>query len=166
VPPKAKGKRRRETIRPLSGLDVEELLGQNKKVKISHENSIPEFKQMLARSESLSQIEDATKQMGDIVCTLIKESFADINYDRAAENLRAMREELINFEEPGLYNNFLRGLKKKINSGQLDGDRREMWRDKIIAGRLNLITDRESEVSDITEEEAKKVCSSLPIYLV
>ncbi len=102
-------------------------------------------------------IEDATKQMGDIVCALIRESFADINYDRAAAHLGVMREELISLEEPDLYNSFLRDLKKKIHHKELDGDRMDMWRGKIIAGGLGLIIDQESEVSSVTEAEAKKV---------
>lgn len=112
---------------------------------------------MLAAADELSTIEDATKQLGKIVASLIHDSFADINYDRATENIRVMREELINLEEPGLYNSFLRDLRKKIDGGDLNGDRREMWRGKIIPGRLNLITQRESEASDVTDEEAKNV---------
>lgn len=165
MPPKAKGKRKRETVKPISGLDVDALLGQKKKgTKIAPENAIPEFKQMLAAADEVSTIEDATKQMGEIVSRLIRDSFADINYDRAAENLRVMREELISLEEPGLYNSFLRNLKKKIDGGDLNGDRREMWQEKIVAGRLTLITERETEVSDVTEAEAKEV--SCPISFI
>lgn len=157
MPPKVKGKRKRETVKPISGLDVDALLGQKKAAKITPENAIPEFKQMLAAADEVSTIGDATKQLGEIVCTLIRDSFADINYDRAAENMRVMREELINLEEPGFYNAFLRELKAKIDGGDLNGDRREMWRERIIPGHLNLITERESEASDVTEAEAKKV---------
>lgn len=99
----------------------------------------------------------AVKQMGEIITALIRESFADINYDRAAENLRVLREELIDFEEPKRYNDFLRDLKKKIFGFELDGDRMEMWTERIIAGRLGLITNQESEPSTVTEEEAKEV---------
>ena len=91
------------------------------------------------------------------MCALIRESFADINYDRAAAHLGVMREELISLEEPDLYNSFLRDLKKKIHHKELDGDRMDMWRGKIIAGGLGLIIDQESEVSSVTEAEAKKV---------
>lgn len=120
---------------------------------------------MLAAADELSTIEHAAKQMGMVIRSIISDSFADINYDRAAENLRVMREELINMEEPGLYNSFLRDLKKKLHAGDLNGDRREMWREKIIPGRLNLITERESEASDVTEEDAKNVSSYLPTRL-
>ena len=145
-------------VKPISGLDVDALLGQQKKgAKITPGNAIPEFKQTLAAADEVSTIEDATRQMAEIVTSLIRDSFADINYDRAAENIRVMREELINLEEPGLYNNFIRSLKTKIKSGELNGDREEMWREKIVLGSLGLITGKESDVSEVTEEEAKGV---------
>lgn len=92
--------------------------------------------------------------MGAIVRTLIQDSFADLFYGRAAENLRVMREELISLEVPALYNTFLTGLKKSILSGELNGDRREMWFKHIIGGRLDLITQEESEVSALTADAA------------
>jgi len=95
--------------------------------------------------------------MGEIVRKLIHDSFANLNYARAAENLRVMREELIALDLPGLYNKYLTGLKKSILSGELDGDRREMWFKHIIAGHLGLISQDESEVSEVTTEEAKAV---------
>jgi ATP-dependent DNA helicase 2 subunit 2 len=64
-----------------------------------------------------------------------------------------MRDELVALEEPELYNDFLRSLKKNIASGELDGDRREMWW-RIKFEKLGLVTKKESEVSKITEEEA------------
>jgi ATP-dependent DNA helicase 2 subunit 2 len=157
VPPKVKGKRKRETVKPISGLDVDALLGQAKRSKISPDNAIPEFKQALGAATEVKAIEEATKQMGEIVCNLVRESFADINYDRAAASMGVMREELIALEEPELYNKFLRDLKKKIHNKELNGDRLDVWRGKIIPGGLGLITDQESEVSSVTEAEAKKV---------
>ncbi|KAL1873454.1 hypothetical protein VTK73DRAFT_952 [Phialemonium thermophilum] len=156
VPPKAKGKRKRETIKPISGLDVDALLGQKKKIKITMENAVPEFKQMLASAEQISTIENATKQMGGIVLNLIRASSGSSNYDRAAENIRVMREELISLEEPELYNKFLRDLKDKLFKGDLGGDRRDLWRQKIVGLGLNLITQQESEASEVTEADAKK----------
>jgi len=92
--------------------------------------------------------------MSDIIRKLIQESFADLQYGQAAENLRVMREELIDLEVPAVYNKNLRALKKSILSGELDGDRREMWFKHVVGGRLGLITKDESEVSDITAAEA------------
>ncbi|KAL8370347.1 hypothetical protein RB595_000634 [Gaeumannomyces hyphopodioides] len=156
VPPKVKGKRRRETVKPMSGLDVDALLGKEgpkKRAKISVENSVPEFKQMLAAADEVSTIEDATRQMGVIIRDLIQNSMGDANYDRATENMRVMRDELVALEEPELYNDFLRSLKKMIAAGELCGDRREMWW-YIKLGKLGLVSKKESEVSPVTEEEA------------
>lgn len=155
VPPKVKGKRRRETVKPISGLDVDALLdkeGPKKRAKISMENSVPEFKQMLASADDVSTIEDATRQMGVIIRNLIHDSMGDSNYDRATENMRVMRDELVALEEPGLYNDYLRSLKKMIAAGELNGDRREMWW-HIKLGKLGLVSKKESDVSTVTEEE-------------
>ncbi|KAL2022329.1 hypothetical protein VTK56DRAFT_5727 [Thermocarpiscus australiensis] len=156
VPAKAQGRRgRKEPVKPLSGLDVDALLGERKRTTISPENAIPEFKQTIATAEDDATIESAAKQMGDIVRKLIHDSFADVLYARAAENLRVMREELISLEVPALYNKSLTALKKSILSGELNGDRREMWFKHIIGGHLGLITQDESEVSEVTVDEAK-----------
>lgn len=153
VPAKAKGKRfKKDTVKPLSGLDIDSLLGSSKRTSITKENAIPEFKQALATAADDVTVESAVKQMGEIIKKLIQESFADLNYERAAENLRVMREELIGLEMPVLYNKFLTSLKSNILSGALDGDRREMWFKYIIGGHLSLITSDESEMSGVTAE--------------
>ncbi|KAK3948886.1 SPOC like C-terminal domain-containing protein [Pseudoneurospora amorphoporcata] len=160
VPPKVQGKHgRKDTVKPLSGLDIDALLGETrpraKKTPISTENAIPEFKQILETAEDDETVETAAKQMGDIICKLISDSFADVLYPRAAENLRVMREELISMEVPTLYNTYLMGLKESLLSDELNGDRREMWFRWVVGGRLGLITQGESEVSEVSEEEAK-----------
>jgi len=158
VPAKAQGKRwKKDTVKPLSGLDIDSLLGQSRKTAISRENAIPEFKQALATAADDATVESAVKQMGEIVRKLIQESFADLQYAQAAENLRVMRQELIDLEMPALYNKYLTNLKKSILSGELDGDRREMWFKHIIGGRLSLITQEESEVSGVAAEILKEV---------
>lgn len=132
-------------------------MGQSKRAAISKDNAIPEYKQALARAANDATVESATKQMGEIVKKLIQDSFADLQYPQAAANMRVMREELIGLEMPVLYNNFLKSLKTTILSGELNGDRREMWFRHIIGGKLSLITQSESEVSDVTDEAAKDV---------
>lgn len=67
-----------------------------------------------------------------------------------------MRDEMIEIEEPGVYNAFVRGLKQKLLAGELGGDRREMW-DGIRKHRLGLVEKRHSESSEVGEEEANKV---------
>jgi ATP-dependent DNA helicase 2 subunit 2 len=136
---------------------VDSLLGERKRTNISMENSIPEFKQTLATATDDATVEKAVKQMGEIIRKLIQDSFADLLYARAAENLLVMREELISLEFPALYNKFLTALKKSLLSGELNGDRREMWFKYIVGGHLGLITQSESGASEVTEEQAKAV---------
>ncbi|KAK1239765.1 hypothetical protein MKX07_001219 [Trichoderma sp. CBMAI-0711] len=159
VPPKAKGKRQRETVKPISGLDVDALLGEEQKGSISPENAIPDFKRALNSSEEVEQIADATKQMGAIVRSLITDSFGDSKYAQAMEGIGAMREELINLEEPGLYNDFVRDLKKSLLSGALGGDRRDFWF-KMRWAKLGLVDKKQSEVSSVTLEEADEFYKS------
>jgi ATP-dependent DNA helicase 2 subunit 2 len=157
VPPKQKGRKRgRDIEKPLSGLDVEKLLGSEKRMKISADNAIPEFRQLLATTEDTGAIEDASKQMITIIENYIKHSTGDSGYARAAEAIRVMREELDELEEPGIFNDFMRRLKKKILKGELGGERREMWW-QIRRNRLGLIDKKSNPQSDITEEDAKAV---------
>lgn len=157
---KGKGKRQRETSQttgPISGIDVVALLREGeaaKRKKISKGNSIPEFKQILADASEEKAIAQAVKDMGRIVQSLIKESTGDSNYNRALENIGVMREQMIDYEMPGLYNDFLRDLKTKLQSDALEGDRKEMWHDIRWAKGLGLITKDQSEPSDVTAEEA------------
>ncbi|KAL5003782.1 ATP-dependent DNA helicase II subunit 2 [Aspergillus recurvatus] len=156
VPPKAKGRKRaREPEKPLSGLDVDALLHQEKRVRISPNNAVPEFKQALAQAENIETTKDAVKQMRSIIEDQTRHSLGDANYDRITEGLGVVREELIAYEEPCLYNEFIRGLKEALLKEKLGGDRRELWW-LIKRSKLGLIEQRESELSEVTEEEAKK----------
>jgi ATP-dependent DNA helicase 2 subunit 2 len=154
VPPKAKAKYKREQITPISGLDVDALLKQpnNKRAKIDANNAIPEFKQMVESALDPSTFEEAAKQMGQIIRQLITDSFGDGNFERATENMGAFREQMVNYEEPDLYNNFVKDLKKRLLSGELGGDRRELWW-HMKGAKLGLIDSVASEVSKVTPEE-------------
>lgn len=157
VPPKAKGrKRNREADKPLSGLDVDELLRGEKRLKISPDNAIPEFKQALASSTDLNAMKEAIEQMRNIVENEIRHSLGDAKYDHIVECLNTMKEELIGYEEPGLYNVFVKELKTKILGEELGGDRRELWW-LIRRHKMGLIDKEHSEFSDVTEEQAKEV---------
>ncbi|KAI9679822.1 MAG: ATP-dependent DNA helicase II subunit 2 [Caeruleum heppii] len=161
VPPKQKGrKRNRDQPKPLSGLNVDELLGRQKRTKIAADNAIPEFKQMLATTEDPNAIEDAAKQMSGIITAQIKNSFGDIAYARAVEALSVMREELTGLEEPAIYNVFIKDLKRKLLAGELGGNRREMWWE-LRKSRLGLIDKKQSSLSEVTEEEGKEVAPLL-----
>lgn len=160
VPPKAKGRKRtRETEKPLSGLDVDSLLHQEKRSKISANNAIPEFKQTLAQAENIEAIKDATKQMMVIIEDQIRHSLGDANYDRVIEEMGTMRDELISYEEPTSYNDFLGQLKDKLLQEKLGGDRQELWW-LIRRNKLGLVVQRESDLSKVTEAEAKEFMSA------
>lgn len=148
---------------PVSGLNLDDILAdgvQVKKTKISKENAVPEFKQVLqslARANEDEGIVKAVKEMGKIVETVVTESMGDSNYDRATENIGVMREQMIGLELPELYNDFMRDFKTKLKSGALGGDRKEMWLKIRYPGRLGLITQAQSDASNVTDEEARNV---------
>ncbi|KAI0883641.1 ATP-dependent DNA helicase II subunit 2 [Annulohypoxylon maeteangense] len=158
VPPKAKSRREKgNKPEPISGLDVDALLNQpqNKRHKIDPKNAIPEFKQMVEYASEESEIEGASKQMGSIIRSLISNSLGDSGYDRAVENLAVFRDTMVKWEMPAIYNSFLRDLKKRLLSGELGGDRRELWwQMKGARSALGLIDQNISEPSKVTPEEA------------
>ncbi|KAI1402222.1 ATP-dependent DNA helicase II subunit 2 [Hypoxylon fuscum] len=158
VPPKAKGRREKgKKPQPISGLDVDALLNQpeNKRKKIEADNAVPQFKQMVEYANEESEIEDAAKQMGGIICSLITNSLGDSGYDRAVENLGVFRDTMVRWEMPDLYNSFLTDLKKRMLSGALGGDRRELWwQMKGARATLGLIDQSVSDPSKVTPEEA------------
>ena len=161
VPPKVQSrKRNRNEIKPLSGLDVGALLGNNKpkKLKITRENPIPEFRQALDNAESVEAIRDAVKQLSGIIEAQIRDSFGDIAYGKAVEELSTMRSEMIEMEEPEAYNEVVRGLKGKLLGEELGGDRREMW-SEIRRNKLGLIERKSSDKSGVEEEEARAFLS-------
>jgi ATP-dependent DNA helicase 2 subunit 2 len=156
VPPKVKGRGKRalrNREKPLSGLDVDELLGNPKRVKIDTQNLIPSFKQALASTDDLDTIQAAANDMSNTIRTYISSSIGDSGYNRALEAIRVMKDELTELEEPEIYNNVIRGLKKDILNGSLKGDRREMWW-RIRGSKYGLIDRKRSFASDVTEEEA------------
>lgn len=166
VPPKARSRRtRREAPKPLSGLDVNALLSskdQQQRKKISPENAVPEFKQLL---DTATTFEDADKicreacdQLGTIIENFIRHSVGDSGYGRAVEAIGCMREECLDIEHPSIFNVFLKKLKSKIMAEELGGDRREMWF-AIRKNRLGLIKRTEQSGSGVTEEEAKEFMS-------
>lgn len=94
--------------------------------------------------------------MTAIIEDQIKNSLGDANYDRVVESLGIMREELISYEEPALYNDFLKPLKEKLLKEELGGDRRELWW-LVRRSKQGLIDQSESDRSEVTQDEAKEV---------
>ena len=111
---------------------------------------------MLEAADTDDTILNAAQQLQAIVETRIKDSFGDVAYGRAVEELGVLREEMIEFEEPGIYNDIVRDLKKKLLGSELGGDRREMWWE-VRKARLGLVKNRDSLQSKVGEEEAEQV---------
>lgn len=158
VPPKVKGRGKRQRTdrdKPLSGLDIDELLGNPKRVKIESNNLIPSFKQALAATDDLDAVQEAADGIAKEIRSLITNSIGDSAYGRALEAIRVMREEITELEEPEIYNEFVRDLKEEILGGKLNGNRRELWW-RIRGSKYGLVDQKRSLVSDVTEEEGKK----------
>lgn len=94
--------------------------------------------------------------MAGIIESQITHSLAHSNYDRVIEGLGTMREELVDYEEPGIYNDFLRALKAKLLAEELGGDRTELWW-FVRKGKLGLIEKREVASSTVEDDEARQV---------
>lgn len=118
---------------------------------------------MLSRAENIETIHSAVKQLCAIVESQIKNSLSDANYNRVVEALGTMREELVDYEEPALYNEFLRSLKSKILAEELGGDRKELWW-LLRRSKVGLIDKATSDMSEVSEKEAKEV--SIIIFLM
>ncbi|KAK8050583.1 Ku70/Ku80 N-terminal alpha/beta domain-containing protein [Apiospora phragmitis] len=161
VPSKATGRRQRDKVVPRSGLDIDALLKQpeHKRAKIDANNAIPEFRQIMNTSDNEDVVNDAAKQLGQIIRDLISDSMGDLNYERAIEDLGVLREGMVDFELAALFNTFLLDLKNKIISGELGGDRRELW--WMMKGKkLGLIDNLTVESSNVTPEEAAEVSTA------
>jgi ATP-dependent DNA helicase 2 subunit 2 len=158
VPPKSLGRKQKsDKIKPVSGLDVDALLqSDSKRGKIDPDNAIPEFKQMVEYAEDDSVIEEAAKQFGNIIRSIVTDSLGDAGYDRAIECIGVLRKQMISYEAPHAYNSFVKDFKKRLLSGELGGDRRELWW-QVKGARLGLIDHNASEPSKVTPEEAAEV---------
>lgn len=156
VPPKTKGRGKRSRTdreKPLSGLDIDALLGNPKRVKISSENLVPSFKQALAATDDLEAIQEAANAMAAEIRNLIKNSVGESGYGRALEAVRVFRDEITELEEPDMYNTFVRELKSELLGGELGGDRREMWW-RVRGSKYGLIDRKRCFASDVSEEDA------------
>ena len=156
VPPKVKGRGKRnrsEREKPISGLDVDALLGNPTQVKIDPTNLVPSFKQALNATDDLAAVQSAADAMAKEIRSLVQNSVGESAYERVLEAIRVLRDELTELEEPEMYNNFVRDFKTELLGGALNGDRREMWW-RIRGSKYGLIDQKRSLVSDVTEKEA------------
>ena len=111
---------------------------------------------MLDTTEDPNGIHQAAAQLAAIIEKHITESFGDSAYARVLEEMRVLRSEMIDMEEPGIWNDWIKELKTKIVGGTLGEGRAELWW-MIRKDRLGLIVKGESEVSKVGEEEANQV---------
>lgn len=155
-----KGKKgRQEVVKPLSGLDIESLLVKHKpdKKAISKENAVPEFKQTLATATADEVVFKAVDEMAEIVRELLQGA-GDVNYQRAQEYIKVMREEMIDLEFPDTYNDFIRDFKDRIFKEEF-GNRTEFWMNLNFA-KLGLIDTTTLPESGVSPDEAKEVRDS------
>lgn len=104
----------------------------------------------------MESVNDSVEQMASIVEDQIRYSLGDANYERVVEYLGVVREEMIDYEAPEIYNRMIKSLKHKLLHGELGGDRREMW--WLLKRReLGLIDKERSEWSAVTDDEARRV---------
>jgi len=155
VPPKAKGRRARDTARPISGLDVSALLGAPRTEPITRDSAIPAFRRTLAANNDTDAVADAARQMAAVICGLVTDSLGDALYARAVETLAAMRDELIVIDQPRPFNAFARDFRMRLRSGEFGGDRRDFWI-MMKRARLGLVTKMECDASSVTAEEAEE----------
>jgi len=163
VPPPARGKRfgrgKKEPPKPISSLDVDDLLRQDEhrsKKRIDPKNAVPEFKQVLhAASGDMTDIDavrDACQQLQEIIHTLIKTSVGTMKNKQSLELIRIMREECYDKGVEEIFNDFIRDLKKKLLDGELNGDRTDMWFD-IRRDKQGLILKTDDNPGGASKEE-------------
>ncbi|KAL8796891.1 MAG: hypothetical protein Q9195_000974 [Heterodermia aff. obscurata] len=158
VPPKAHSRKRaRAEAAPISGIDIDALLGPARKAPktVDPENPIPSFQKLLDGAESPASIRESAESLAKIVEKHVSDSFGGNLYGRAIEELSVMRQEMIEVEEPGVYNAILRKLKEMLLKGELGGERKDFWYE-IRKNRLGLVDKKGSERSDVGEDEARE----------
>jgi ATP-dependent DNA helicase 2 subunit 2 len=163
VPPPARGKRfgrgKKEPPKPISSLNVDELLNQDEhrsKKRIDPQNAVPEFKQVLHAASGddtdIDAVRDACEQLQGIIHTLIKTSVGHTKYKQALELIRTMREECYDKGVEEIFNDFMRDLKKKLLGEELNGNRDDMWHE-IRRDRQGLILQTDDNPGGASKEE-------------
>lgn len=162
VPPKTLSRRQnRQSTKPLSGLDLDALLGPKpsssssgpRATEVDPQNPIPSFRQALDLASSLDAITTAAHNFSKIIESHI-DSFGGKDYPRALEELGVLRDEMIELEEVGVYNDVLKEIKGKLVKGDLGGDRRDFW---YLVGkeRKGLVVGEKGTMGGVGEEEAR-----------
>lgn len=165
IPPKVAGRRKGDTIKPLSGLDVNSLLGDtDQRARVDPENSIPTFKHLLDNPPNENALQEVAEQMGAIIEKRIQDSFGDLAYDQAIAEMTVMRQELIELEEGVLWNQFIRSLKARLLGNKLGEGRDEMWW-QIRKARLGLQEGKVPGDRVVTADDARDFLLSKPLAI-
>jgi ATP-dependent DNA helicase 2 subunit 2 len=111
---------------------------------------------MLESPEDDNVVHDAAKQMANIIRTHITHGTGNAKYEEVKADMQVFRQYMIEFEEPEIWNDFIRDFKKRVVKEELGGDRRDFWQ-SLKRNNLGLIDKDVLEISDVTEKEANEV---------
>jgi len=114
-------------------------------------NPTKDFSEMLSRKD-VDLVDKAIIGMQTVVFKLINDSIEDQYYEKVLGCIKVLREGCIKEGEPEQFNSFMTKLKQQYSKGK----REEFWRDYVVNNKISLITQDESDDSEVTEEEAKK----------
>jgi ATP-dependent DNA helicase 2 subunit 2 len=164
VPPPARGKRfgrgKKEPPKPISSLNVDDLLRQDEQrstKRINPQNAVPEFKQVLhaasAEDVDIDAVNDACRQLEEIIYTMIKTSVGHTKYKQSLELIRTMREECYDKGVEETFNDFIRDLKQKLLGEELNGNRDDMWFE-IRRDKQGLILKTDDNPGGASKQEA------------
>ena len=118
--------------------------------KISSMNPVRDFDKMITDRE-VDRVEDALKQMREIILEFIRHSIQGDVYEKALDCLKAMRKACKDNDEAKVFNDFLKELKDRFSIGIHKG-----FYEIIRNSKIGLITKDESFKSNVTKEEANE----------
>lgn len=123
-------------------------LAEGSVTKVGSVNPAENFRALLR--QKTASFEEASHQLINHI-----EQFLDTNetpyFMKSMDCMKAFREEAIQFSEEQRFNDFLKALREKVESKQLN----HFW-EIVIQDGLTLITKDEASGSSVTAEEAKK----------
>ncbi|CAF0990776.1 unnamed protein product [Didymodactylos carnosus] len=128
-----------------------EAMATKKKLTIKQIGSVTPMEDFKTIIESQSlPFEEACRQLRDQITDLIQNSFGDAFYLKALACLIGLRETCIQKLEPNVYNDFIRNLKKWLQTIA----RKDFW-DKIVQEKLTIISSNECIESNVFPAEAE-----------
>lgn len=129
---------------------------------ISPENPIPDFENFLEFCEEPGHIKGAATQLGTIIESRVRESQGGYRYGQALKEMSVFKDGMDNVEEYGLWNDWAREFKRKVQAGELNGDQTEFWYEVRAyrygdKGEKNLsLLEGEKKKGGVKNEEARE----------